>query len=307
MIFLKPNDHVALACPGSICLSQDHPQITQRYLKEYYQLHSNFKHDTVQPLSAAERAGIFLEHILNDHNRCIIALRGGEGSADIIPYLEQHRQAIEKAKPKILLGFSDITALLVYFSQEFGWPAIHGSSPLQFALNNVSRESETATMDYLLGVTNKIKITPLMALNSAAHEKKNIKAELTGGCLSLIDISIKDIWEVKTENKILFLEDVGEKAHKIIRTLKYLDRIGLFIGVQAVILGDFTAHDIGEDEVTQLANREAIMRALVHFASQQSYPVLHTSQFGHGKINMPLLYNDPYQLQLGKSPYLTNL
>ena len=77
-------------------------------------------------------------------------------------------------------------------------------------------------------------------MNEQAKENKIIEAELTGGNLSVIHISIKDVWEIDTANKIIFLKDCGEKAHKIIRTLKYFSRIGLFYAVKAVIFGDFT-------------------------------------------------------------------
>ena len=125
--------------------------------------------------------------------------------------------------------------------------------------------------------------------------------------MSLIDISIKDIWEIETADKILFFEDVGEKAHKIIRSLKYFSRIGLFQSVKAIIFGDFNSEPIGCDRSQQEHNRDNIMKILQSFAAHQNFPVLQTNHFGHGKINWPFVYSHPYQLQLGSQPTLSKV
>lgn len=300
-IFLKPNDKVSFVCTGSICLQADHPHITQHFLQERYSLNSIFKHDTIQAISPLERADIFLEYLFNPDIKLIAAIRGGEGTADILPFIHQHYEKIKLLPPKFILGFSDFTALLVYFAKHYQWPVIHGPSPLQFALNKVDKQSEEKTMNLLFGHSEKHEMI-LTPLNDAANVSKIIQAELTGGCLSLIDISIKDIWEIEAQDKILFFEDVGEKAHKIIRSLKYFSRIGLFNAVKAIIFGDFNSEPIGCEISQQENNRVNIMKILKSFAANQDFPVLQTTDFGHGKVNLPLVYSSPYYLKLGEKP-----
>ncbi|MBV8802417.1 MAG: LD-carboxypeptidase [Gammaproteobacteria bacterium] len=300
-ISLKPNDKVGLICTGSICLQADHPHITQTFLREQYGLNSIFKHDTVQAIHPSERADIFLEYLFNPDIKLITAIRGGEGTADILPFIHQQYKKIKLLPPKFILGFSDFTALLVYFAKYYQWPVIHGSSPLQFALNKVDKQTEEITMRLLFCGLQNAEMS-LIPLNDKANTPGIIQAELTGGCLSLIDISIKDIWEIETENKILFFEDVSEKAHKIIRSLKYFSRIGLFQSVKAIIFGDFNAELIGCDNIQQENNRANIMKILKSFAENQNFPVLHTHHFGHGKTNWPLVYSSTYYLKLGKKP-----
>jgi muramoyltetrapeptide carboxypeptidase len=302
-ISLRPNDKVGLVCTGSICLQADHPQITEIFLRERYNLHSIFKHDTVQAIDPAERAEIFLEYLFNPDVKLIAAIRGGEGTADILPFVHQHYKKIKLLSPKFLLGFSDFTALLVYFAKYYQWPVIHGPSPLQFALNKVDKQTEEMTMHLLFGHSQKDTMT-LTPLNDLAKVSTLLQAELMGGCLSLIDISVKDIWEMETKNKILFFEDVGEKAHKIIRSLKYFSRIGLFQSIKAIIFGDFNAEPIGYDTSQQEYNRVNIMKILKSFAEHQPFPVLQTNHFGHGKVNWPLVYSSLYFLQLGNEPIL---
>ncbi len=301
---LQAGDTVALTCPGSVCIDAQHPLLAQDYLLKNYQLQSVFNQETTEKTSPKARADILLSYLFDDNIKLIAALRGGEGTADILPYLHQHFDDIKKLKPKPLLGLSDFTALLIYFDQYYQWPVIHGPSPLQFALNRVEPETEIATMDLLFGNPHTMALQTLSPLNACAQETQCIEAMLTGGNLSLIDISIKDIWEIETKHKILFFEDVNEKAHKIIRFLKYFSRIGLFKEVKAIILGDFTSDPIGFTEAEQDINKKNILNILKSFADHHQLPVLYTPHIGHGKMNMPLVYHTPYRLELGEQPKL---
>lgn len=301
---LKPNDKIALTCPGSVCLSAEHPVLAKQYMQAHYQLDAIFNRETTQKTTAKERADILLSYLIDEDIKLIAALRGGEGSADLIPYLHKQQALIKQLKPKPLLGLSDITALLIYFYQHYQWPVIHGPSPSQFALNRVDKQTEILTMDLLFGKPQVVSLDLLTPLNAQASETQTIEAYVTGGNLSLINISIGDIWEIDTCDKIVFIEDVNEKSHEIIRALKYFSRIGLFDKVKAVILGDFNSDPIGCTEDIQKINHQNISNTLYSFAAHHDFPVLHTKQIGHGKTNLPLLYNAQYRLHLGNQSTL---
>lgn len=301
---LKPGDHIALTCPGSIAYHPEHPAMTAAFLKEHYQLEAHYAAETTTSLSPKQRAEIFLNYLFDPKIKLITILRGGEGAADILPYIHEHYEKIKNLPPKILLGLSDFTAILVYFDKYYHWPNIHGSSPIKSALNLVDQLTSTYTMDLLFGKFHTPILPQLTPLNTAAKANKLLEAPLSGGNLSVIDISIKDIWEIDTANKIIFFEDINEKAHKIIRTLKYFSRIGLFNEIQAIILGDFTAGPIGCNTEEQLHNAKTIIKTLNNFAKHHDFPVLYSPDFGHGQRNLPLLYATKYQLQLGEEPEL---
>lgn len=301
---LQVNDRIALFCPGNICLSNDHPEQAKAYLEQNYQLKAEFNIDTTERLSPKARAHYFLEHLFNPDIRLLAALRGGEGSADILPYLHSYYHEIKALKPKWLLGFSDVTALLVYFAEHYQWPVIHGSHLLQFALKGVDVSSEMMTMQLLFGKPFRVALSQLMPLNHSARKQTILNGSLMGGCLSVIDVSIKDIWEPNFANKIIFFEDCGEKAHKILRTLKYFSRIKLFDQAKAIILGDMTCYPVGVTSQEQLSHQEAIIKALTSFAQHHDLPVLYTTQLGHGRTNWPLVYQTEYQLNLGLNPQL---
>ncbi|MBS0290046.1 MAG: LD-carboxypeptidase [Proteobacteria bacterium] len=303
--YLQENDQVALICPGSICTDPGHPALTQDYLKTHYQLNAIFDDHVIQGMHPSKRAQIFINYLFDKNIKLIGALRGGEGCADILPYIHQHYEEIKTLAPKILLGHSDFTALLVYFEKYYHWPVIHGPSVRQFAQRLLDMNSEKMTMDLLFGRNLEITLDNLKPLNKAALSDTVIQAKITGGNLSVLNISIKDLWEFNPNNKILFFEDCDEKAHKIIRTLKYFSRIGMFNTAKAVIFGDFTCWPIGCNKEEHETNRQAIIKTLSSFAAHHDLPVLYTSQFGHGTTNLPLIYSKMYKLRLGEKARLT--
>lgn len=248
------------------------------------------------PQTAKEKAEKFLAYCLDDTVSHLWSCRGGEGSADIIPYLVQALPKLKKAKPKMLIGFSDFTAILVFFAQSLGWSAVHGMGALQFVRRSPDTQSIQKTLDLVrLGeYLGKIEHESLTALNFPAEEYLRgkigvISGKLTGGNLTLLDISIKDQWEIDTQDKIVFLEDWYEKGYQVSRTLKYLKRIGKLENIKALILGDFAAGKFFEDPIENKSQQEILMRALKKFAEDLSIPVFHTLRIGHGLANDPLV------------------
>ena len=295
---INTGDELALICTGSSCLPED-PKIARQYLLDQYQLKAHYREDTHARISTQQRADIFLETLFDDRFNLLWLLRGGEGSADLVPYVAQQHARIAGMQPKMLVGFSDFTPLLNYFAQQFGWQTVHGPGALQLAKNKIDQSSEQAIIDLVFGRRTRFHLNSLVPLNEVAEQQQTIEAPVVGGTLSLINISVSDAWQIDARDKIVILEDVNEKAHKVSRTLKYLKRIGMFDGAAAIILGDFTAGLIGCSHEEQRTNIAAINRSLKWFAGQCEFPVLVTREFGHGKQNHPIVLNRPARLTLG--------
>ncbi len=293
----KTKLHIALVRTGSPCKQDSDPQSAKEWLAGHYSLKADFHPRNQEWLSAKERADILLKFMLDDSYDVLWSFRGGEGTADILPYLKANAAKIKKAKPKLLMGFSDFTAFINFMNQRFSWPTVHGPGIMQLVKNQIDKPSRDAVMSLVYDRKAPIQITQLVALNDAAQKKKSVTALLCGGNMSLLAISIKDIWQVDAKNKILILEDVDERPHKISRYLNYFNRVGVFKGVKALILGDFIYHDNEE--------QKAVIRTLKRFAGSCTFPVLHTTAFGHGKVNMPLPFYRRAKLELGASPQLS--
>ncbi len=160
------------------------------------------------------------------------------------------------------------------------------------------------TRQFLMGQDAGLKIDDLLPLNAAAEREREIVAAACAANLSLVNISIKDCWELDTQNKIVILEDWQEKGFVVERTLKYFKRTGLFNQARALILGDFLARPIGADQEEQELQAQYMHHIQRRFASDCTFPVLQTCSIGHGQRCMPVPFLQPLRLCTGKRPIL---
>ncbi len=299
---LQSGDKVALVCTGSACESAHDPEDCKQYLAKHYALNAEYENETFRSTLPRERAEIFFRYLQDDSIKAIWSVRGGEGTADIIHFLEAKAQSIKTFKPKPLIGFSDFTALLVYFNQRFGWPTMHAIGARQMHNRSVNQLSESLTLDWLRAKKPELKIGGLIPLNHAALAPRKLTGDVIGGNLSLIHISIQDIWELQASGKIVLLEEVGEKPYRVARTLKYLQRIGFFAGAKAIILAGFDFPDLmrRESEAMDRSMREILTR----FARDYNCPVLFSDLIGHGQKNYPVPFYARATLTLDANPSL---
>jgi muramoyltetrapeptide carboxypeptidase len=303
-IELKPGDKIAIVAPSSTWPHEEDIKKAQSWLKESYQLEAVYGEEVYTNSSAEVRANALLDYIKNPEIKAIWALQGGEGAADVVPFLEQHKSEIKKASPKLLMGFSDFTVMLSYFDKAYTWPVIHVFGLLQVAKEKILQKEIDRLMDFLISQEGELRLDNLEPLNTLATKEKTIKARIIGGTLSILNISIRDVWEPDIENKIVIIEDINEKPHAVSRTLKYLNRIGFFDEAAAVIFGDFCTVPFTKDAKLQSELEAGVHKALRLFAEQVNCPVLLTKAFGHGKLNYPFSFSSETTLTLGDTPLL---
>lgn len=199
----------------------------------------------------------------------IWAFRGGSGAGEIAHMVHD----IRPSSPKILIGFSDITAMHLVFNNIYHLPSIHG--PVLTSLLDKDPESITQISNLLYGHALSIRLTPL---NHKASLTQNINGKITGGNLAVICSLEGTLLNIITENRILLLEDVAEAGYKIARMFKQLKYAGKFNNIKACILGDFTDSD------QFLAN--AIDDLL---QDNPEIPFFQAANIGHGQINIPIV------------------
>jgi muramoyltetrapeptide carboxypeptidase len=204
--------------------------------------------------------------------QAIMALRGGYGCSRLIPHLKEKRL---RPNPKIFTGFSDLTTLHLFFRRRFGWVTIHGPMAASPALGSITTDQEK----HLLSLWTDPDYRPTLRFDSLESWSPGIaEGILAGGCLSIIVASIGTPYEIKTEGKILFLEDYGEPPYRLDRMLTHLQLAGKLQSVSGVLLGsfadceptrgDYTAADVMRDILTNL-----------------KVPVLSGFPAGHGSEN----------------------
>lgn len=300
--FLEPGDIVDIVAPSSSVPTDD--------LTKYYKnarnildkiglvarIPSDLILKTEDPFSANTldyRTSHFINALNDPTSKAIWAIRGGYGAAKLIPFLENLEEPI---KPKLLLGFSDITALHLFINKKWHWPSMHSAVINQLIVNPKFADELSPI---LFGQQQEIKYDQLIPLNDVARQSRLINAKITGGNLSLIQTSLATTWQIDSENKIVFIEEVGEKGYRIDRILNHLLQAGVFNNAKAVIFGEITTEL--EKDGTNLCPI-----AIRNFANTIDIPVLSLPIIGHNNIhNSPLPLGTSCQLVLGENYILT--
>ena len=199
-------------------------------------------------------------------------------------------------RPKLFIGFSDITALHLFFSQHWNWPVIHGRTISQMHPDYADTPDRKFLTDVIFGRKTEMVFKKLLPLNSAAKTTADIKGKITGGNLRIVQSSIGTSWELKAKGKILFIEDVGERGYSVDRMLEQMIQAKIIDkGLKAIIFGDFT-------EGLEKDGRDLTSAALERFAQRVPYPVLKGLPAGHGHvINYPIPFNTTSILKTGRS------
>jgi muramoyltetrapeptide carboxypeptidase len=168
--------------------------------------------------------------------RAVWCLRGGYGMQRIVDQLDF--DAI-KADPKLVIGFSDITALHLALWQRIRLATVHGPVAAQF---DKGADSVTARAARQAVMTSEvITVTRDGGESSAPATTSGVASgPLIGGNLSLVAASLGTPDMPLLDGAILLLEEVDEPHYKVDRMLTHLRRSGVIEGVAGVAIGQFT-------------------------------------------------------------------
>lgn len=229
----------------------------------------------------ARRRDELLAAVRDPDTVAIIAARGGFGATRLLPGLRDHHEDIRAAN-KLLVGFSDITALQSLWS-ELGVRSLHapmvawlGRHPSPQAAAPPHDATETRLLAEAIRAASRGVLSqhlPAAALSRRADPAAT-SAPLAGGNLAVLAALFGTPYQPRWRDHIVFLEDVGERPYRIDRMLTTLRQAGAFDGVAGVALGAFTACAPGKDGVSV----DDVLRD--HFGDAP-YPVLMALEAGH--------------------------
>lgn len=173
--------------------------------------------------------------------RAVFAVRGGWGCARILPYLDFDRI---RANPKLLIGFSDITALHMALAARAGFTTIHGPNAASSwgALSWESFRSlafEGATPLYRNPVSTDDRLVPQSGRIRTFRSGK-ASGRLLGGNLTVLAALMGTPYLPDFTGAILFIEDVDEAEYRIDRMLTQLSLAGVLDRVAGVVFGQCT-------------------------------------------------------------------
>ena len=218
--------------------------------------------------SDRHRHNTFTEIWRNPDVKAVMAVRGGYGSLRILNEIDYD---LIKEYPKILVGFSDVTALLTAITKRTGLTTFHG--PMLTTLKTSDRESVQNLFTTLCSHTpQSLKPADLEILRPGTA-----RGRLLGGNLTTLAHLVSTPYELPWQDAILFIEDIGEAPYRLDRMLTQLSLAGRFDNITGLILGTFV--DCGDQE-------ETWSRVLELF--QQDIPIWANFPVGHGPRNMTL-------------------
>ncbi len=170
--------------------------------------------------------------------KAVFCVRGGYGTAMLLDSLDY---ALIRKNPKIFLGYSDITALHLAIHRLSGLATFHGPVVLSglsdWTLEHFRRALfETKPLGRLSNPPEPRPIRPRHPWRAVRPGKA--RAPLIGGNLTLISTTLGTPYEIQTEGRILFLEDIGEEPYSIDRMLTHLRLAGKFRGIRGLVWGE---------------------------------------------------------------------
>ncbi len=222
--------------------------------------------------------------IYNSKSSIIWCVRGGYGSNHLV------HEMINWPKPKskkLIIGFSDITSLQSFANSKWAWPAIHGPLLDRLAKNEIKSKDLSILKSLLYGGTAKYLSSGFNGFNASsqnlAKSRNELEGEIIGGNLSVIQSMIGTPYQPKFKNKILFLEDWGERGYKVDKMLYQIRHSGMLREVKAIILGEF----LGGKESN---GKSKVNQVLRHHANELQIPIFNKFKLGHGKNQFPLVF-----------------
>jgi muramoyltetrapeptide carboxypeptidase len=175
----------------------------------------------------AERAGDLERVWLDPEVRAIWFARGGYGAARLLDRLPWRRL---RRTSKILIGYSDSTAILAPASDRTGCRTVYG--PVVTELANPDLYDRPSLRAALVGRAYELRFPSSHVVRPGAAEGR-----LVGGNLSVLVHLLGTKWFPKLDGAILALEEVGEETYRIDRLLVQLRQSGALRGVSGILLG----------------------------------------------------------------------
>lgn len=230
-----------------------------------------------------ERSADFNNMVKDKNVKAIFSIRGGYGTPRILQMIDYRAL---KQNPKIIVGYSDITALQLAIFRKIGLVTFSG------AMTGVEmwKEMDSYTEEHFWRVLTSTK--KVGALENPSAEKLitlnsgNGRGRLLGGNLSLLACIMGTPFQPIMRGSILFLEDVEESPHHVDRMLAQLLNSGVLRGIAALVFGVFTDCKPTNPDEPHLTIEEIQKE----YADKIKCPVIANLQYGHipKKLTIPI-------------------
>lgn len=240
----------------------------------------------------------------------IFCLRGGYGAMRILPSLDF--KMISK-NPKVFVGYSDVTALHTAFNNLCGFITFHGPMPNtnykrldQFTLNSLK--------NCLFHEKTAFNIANPKQYHMDVLNPGQTSGMLTGGNLSLMSGTLGSPYEIDTKDKIIFIEDVGERPYRLDKSFTALSLAGKFRDCKGIILGVFAEceepdHDTVPQDTIIADGTLEVMDIINEVVLPWGKPTLWNLRVGHiyPQSTLPMGANIKLDLSNSQTPIISVL
>ena len=233
----------------------------------------------------SDRISDFQEALNNDAIKAIWCARGGYGTVRIIDSLDFSKFL---TNPKWVIGFSDVTALHSHI-HNLGIKTIHGLMPI--TVESSTPEAITSLKKTLFGNSVEYEV-PCESKNKYGKGE----GALVGGNLSMLYSLLGSDSAIKTDDKILFIEDLDEYLYHVDRMMINLKRNGYFNNLKGLIVGGMTKMNDNTVPFGKTAE-EIILDNVKEF----NFPVCFNFPAGHVKDNRALELGRNIEFSVGKN------
>ncbi len=224
--------------------------------------------------SDQRRADELKSALQEEDTKAVWCIRGGYGSARLLPLLDLPRL---RRHPKLLVGFSDVTALLVQLTRPGGFVTIHG--PVITQLSRLP-DTDLRWLKALLFGTRALQRLPLGRTRTLVPGKA--EGTLVAGNLSILASLAGTPFAPDLRGAVLCLEDVGEEAYRLDRLFWQIVSAGLLKRVRGIVVGELAGCK------PEGAGRHSARHVLERAISALGLPALSCAAFGHGRRNLAL-------------------
>jgi len=240
--------------------------------------------------SDKERAQDLQEQLDNPEIKAIWCAKGGYGTVRILDQLDF--TAFQK-KSKWVIGYSDVTALHSHI-HKLGIASLHAQMCL--GVETKSEATHETLRKALLGEEISYRF-PSFKLN----KKGTAQGEIIGGNLSVLYSLCGSNSAIKSDGKILFLEDLDEYLYHIDRMMQNLKRNGMLKDLAGLLIGGMS--DMNDNEIPFGKTAEEI---IIESVSEYGFPVAFNFPAGHIKENHAVIFGKKIHLEVSEEKSTVN-
>lgn len=232
-----------------------------------------------------ERLQDFQEAIDDEELDVVLCSRGGYGCIHLVDQIDFRKYLYY---PKLIVGYSDITVFHNRMSR-MGYESIHGTAPLNF------EENTAEALDSLIKLIEGDEIEYDIP-NHSLNREGEVTEKIVGGNLAILCSMIGTHDELRTRNRILFIEEIGEPVYKIDRMMRQLKNAKLLSRLDGLIVGGIT--NVKDSSPTYGKTAEQVIRDVVE---EYNYPVCFGFPAGHINDNRAIMFGREAKLLVSKT------